>query len=442
MESPTNIYELLLGSPWPISWAYRLLALLSIVGLILTVRAGMTKLCVPGWLFALPLIWLICQVIAAVFTVDDELSRPTLMHFIACATCFYLGFFSLARVGNLAPFWIGLFCAFLLVLAVGWEQHFGGLEATRQYFYTQIYPHLKEVSPDYLKKISSNRIFSTLFYPNSLAGALLLLLPVMLTLVGSAHRLLTLPARCLVAGLLSVGALGCLLWSGSKGGMLLMLMLALITLLRLPFGKRVKITLLSSILLVGLTIFFWRYLGFFQKGATSVSARFDYWEAALKTAASKPLCGTGPGTFSIPYKAIKRPESEMTRLVHNDYLEQASDSGWIGFSAYLVFLVGALAYGLKTVTGVTPGTTRPVLAQHKTGQLAMHSKDAQLSAEIPGTADEWWKFSIWLGVLGWALHGLFDFVLYIPGLAWPAFTFIGLLLGQTRIPSTNPAAHS
>jgi len=428
VEAPTNIYEFVLGSPWPISWAYRLLGLVSIMGLIVAVSSGSTRNAIPFWLLILPLVWLACQVIAATTTVDDELSRPTLTHFIACCVCLYLGFFALARVRNLAPFWIGLFCAFLLVLVVGWEQHFGGLEATRQYFFREIYPQLREVSPDYLKKISSNRIFSTLFYPNSLAGALLLVLPVMLMLVGSSRGLLTLPARCLLAGLVSVGALGCLFWSGSKGGLLLMLLLGLIALMRLPFKKRLKLMLLTGVLVAGLSVFFWRYLGFFEKGATSVSARFDYWEAALKTATSKPLSGTGPGTFSIPYKALKRPESEMTRLVHNDYLEQASDSGWIGFGAYTLFVIAALGFALKSAQCTQTGPQALNPSEPKTGNSSQETADQ---------TDAWWGFSIWLGVLGWALHGLFDFVLYIPGLAWPAFTLLGLLLGRTRIPSTN-----
>jgi O-antigen ligase len=385
-----------------------------------------------------PLVWLGCQVVAAACTVDDELSSPTLAHFIACVICFYLGLFSLARVRNLAPFWIGLFLAFLLVLFVGWEQHFGGLEATRQYFFREIYPHLKEVSPEYLKKISSNRIFSTLFYPNSLAGALLLLLPVMLMLVGSARRLLTIPARCLVAGLVSVGAFGCLFWSGSKAGLLLMLLLGLIALMRLPFQKRLKLAILAGVLVAGLSIFFWRYIGFFQRGATSVSARFDYWEAALKTAASSPLRGTGPGTFSIPYKAIKRPESEMTRLVHNDYLEQASDSGWIGFAAYTVFVVGSLALGFKSVVIDVPAHVTSQEPRPQTMPSGGVSGPARPSPETVEQVNVWWGFCIWLGVFGWALHGLFDFVLYIPALAWPAFTLLGLLSGRTRIPSTNP----
>ena len=142
---------------------------------------------------------------------------------------------------------------------------------------------------------------------------------------------MTAAARWFLIGLVGMAGLACLYWSGSKGGWLLMLMLGLVALLRLPFNQRLKVVLVTGVLLVGLAGFFWRYAGFFQKGATSVSARFDYWRAAVQTAKDKPLFGTGPGTFAIAYQKIKRPESEMARLVHNDYLEQASDSGLVGF---------------------------------------------------------------------------------------------------------------
>ena len=84
-----------------------------------------------------------------------------------------------------------------------------------------------------------------------------------------------------------------------------MLLLGLMALLRVPFNKRLKVVLVAGVLLVGLAGFFWRHSVFFQKGATSVSARFDYWRAAVQTAKDNPLVGTGPGTFAIAYQKIK-----------------------------------------------------------------------------------------------------------------------------------------
>jgi len=397
ITAPAGFWEFLLGYPWPIAWAYWLLALVGVVG----VAVARRKSAVAWWLVAMPLVWLVWQFLAGTQSVEPELTTPTLKHFAACVVCFYLGYFSLSRVQRVGPFWVGLICGLLVVLAVGWEQQFGGLKETRRYFFLYIYPQLKEVSPEYLKKMSSDRIFSTLFYPNTLAGGLLLLLPVTLAALWQTRQLLTATARWFLIGLVGVAGLACLYWSGSKGGWLLMLMLGLVALLRLPFNQRLKVVLVTGVLLAGLAGFFWKYSAFFQKGATSVSARFDYWRAAVQTAKDKPLFGTGPGTFAIAYKKVKRPESEMARLVHNDYLEQASDSGLVGFLAYALFIVGAL--------------------------IRSFPRPGRGSETQP---EDWLTFAVWLGLLGWALQGFAEFGLYVPALAWTAFALLGWLLGR------------
>jgi hypothetical protein len=391
VTSPSNGYEFMLNS-WPITWGYGLLALVAVLGL----AAARWKVTAPGWLVVLPLAWLLWQALAATQTLSWALTRPTLAHFAACAACFYLGLFSLGQGRGLNPLWLGLIGAFVLVLAIGFQQRFGGLDETRRYFMLYLYPQMKEVPPELLKRLSSSRIFSTLFYPNALAGAVLLLLAPVLGAIGRAHRLFTASARYFLMTLIGLASFACLYWSGSKGGWLLMLTLGLIALLRLPLGKRFKTLLLTGVLLAGLTGFFWRYSGFFHRGATSVSARFDYWSAAVQTAQARPIFGTGPGTFFLAYQKVRRSESEPSRLVHNDYLEQASDSGLPGFALYTLFIAAALFRGYRNARA------------------------------------DWQRFWVWLGTLGWALQSLLEFGLYIPALAWPAFALLGWLVGQRR----------
>jgi O-antigen ligase len=423
VTAPTNPYEFLLGSPWPITWAYGLLAPVGALGLLVARR----KVTAPFWLLSLPLIWLIWQCLAAFWTVNSDLTKPTLAHFFACVACFYLGFFSLGYQQRLGSFWPGLICGFLVVIAVGWQQHFGGLEQTRQYFFLYIYPRLREIPPEYLKKISSSRIFSTLFYPNALAGALLLLLLPALQVVWQSRQRFTVGARIFLVSAMGVGGLACLYWSGSKGGWLLMLMLVLIWALWLPISPRFKRVLIAAALILGLAGFVWKYSGFFQKGATSVGARFDYWAAAGKTMLSNPIVGTGPGTFSVAYQNVKRPESEMARLVHNDYLEQGSDSGVPGLILYTVFIVTALIrtsplrdFSQHRAAPVREGFTQKPVNQTDSGHGSQSGWKRRYESPV--------RLALWLGVLGWCLHSLLEFGLYIPGLAWPAFAFIGLLL--------------
>lgn len=389
---PENVYEWVLNH-WPVKIGYWLLVVLAIVGVFVARLQTNT----PRWVLALPLVWLGWQFVSATQTVDVELTRQTLYHFTACVVCFYLGMFCLSRERSPLFFWLPVLCAMMVVVSLGIHQHFGGLEETRRYFFAYVYPQLGSVPPEYLKRMSSDRIFSTLFYPNTLAGAILLLLPPTSVVLWRVLRRLTLPTRCLLTVIYGVAALGCLLWSGSKGGWLLALLSGLVALLHLSFAKRLKEALVIAFLVAGVAGFFWKYSGFFERGAKSVHARFDYWQAATQTTVSKPVFGSGPGTFGIAYKAIKKPESEMARLAHNDYLQQASDSGILGFAAFVTWMIVIVRLGYAK----------------------------------PDSPSLNFQFCVWVGLLGWALHGILEFGLYIPALAWTGFAMSGWVLSVT-----------
>lgn len=439
VETPHGFISTLASTPWPLSWTLWLGIPTLLLGAGVALRSGASVRKDRRWLLVLPFAWVAWQGLATLGSVNRSLSLLTLLYLIAATACFYLGFFALARVRSLGAFWSGLVVAFVFVLALGLDQHFGGLAEYRKFFYQQqqLYPD-RQYPPEFLKKMASTRIYSTLFYPNTLAGALLLLSPPLLIVtfraserlrLGAATRLQTIlvlggvTVACLLLYLLNsrvgwllfvlmalavllplprwiapaiigLGSLGCLYWSGSKGGWLLMLVIGLVALMRLNFDKRIKTLVLALVLVAGLSAFFAKYAGFFRKGATSVVERFDYWRAAGQTSLEHPLLGTGPGTFATPYERIKRPESEMARLVHNDYLEQASDSGFPGFLLYTTFIAGSL-----------------ILLFPRKG-----TEDGLVVAA-------------WLGILGWSMQCLVEFSLYIPALAWVAFAFFGWLAG-------------
>lgn len=396
--SPTNLFEWIL-SAWPIVIAYWLLGIVVVIGLV----AGLAKPAAPKWLLLLPLAWLTWQFIAATETVRGDLTKPTLKHFTACVGCFYLGAFCLRRDKSILWFWLMLITAFAIVITDGLLQHFGGLAATREHFWTYVYPTMgKDVPAEFIKKMNSDRIFSTLFYPNALAGALLLLVPVSLAVIWRDFTRFTTGARGLLIALIGCGALACLFWSGSKGGWLLMLVLGVVAVLYAPAPAKLKIGVIVAVLVAGLAGFALKYAGYFERKATSVSARFDYWRAAVQAVREKPVFGTGPGTFAVAYAQVKRPESEMARLTHNDYLQQASDSGVLGFATYAALMLGVLF------------CARPRIKNGITNLV---------------------RFAVWLGVLGWALQGFLEFGLYVPALAWCAFALLGFLTAQSKIPS-------
>ncbi|PYJ80745.1 MAG: hypothetical protein DME22_23295 [Verrucomicrobia bacterium] len=317
VEPPDGFWEWVFNS-WPVGWGYWMLAGLAIAGATL-IRCNITA---PRWPVILPLIWWGWQLLAATQTVDAALTRATMLHFTACIVCFYLGLIALSRVEQMAWFWMLLLAGFVWMLWMGFGQHFGGLESTLQMIYQQ--PDWRQLSPEYLKRVASTRIFSTLVYPNALAGAILLFLPMLVARVfRMTARLANIPRGVLV-GLLGYAGLACLYWSGSKSGWIILLAIGLVAVFRLPLHRQVKLAIVALALIAGLAGFFVKFSDYFRRGATSVTARFDYWRAAWQITRAHPVFGTGPGTFSIPYKQIKAPQSEMTRLVHNNFLEQAS----------------------------------------------------------------------------------------------------------------------
>lgn len=397
---------------WSITYGHAFLLLVIISGiryihctgttLAQAVREGLRNC---PWLIWIPLVWLAWQGVAAMDTVGPKLTRASLIHFVSCIAAFFTGMFLLPHLKDWRPFWIPLFLGFLLVLWQGFQQHYGGLEATRQFIYQQ--PGWESLPREFLLRVASNRIFGTLVYPNALAGAILLLAPPIAvatwTLLARAPHLLQL----LLTAIVLYSATACLIWTGSKGGWLIAIGLLVIALLHQPFSKRVRILIAVAIAIAGLAAFFVQFSAYFKKGAPSAIARLDYWTAAWQTGLAHPMNGTGPGTFAIPYAKIKRPESEMARLAHNDYLEQWSDSGLIGTVAYILLIGGALS---RFYTNV----------RHQPTSI---------------------EFALWLGTFAWAAQGLIEFGLYIPALAWPAFLFLGFA-GKVNPQATHAIASS
>lgn len=387
VTAPKGYWEFML-QPWPLAWGYGLLAALAVLGVLVADR----RLPRPCWLVWLPLAWLVWQGLAALDTADARLTRLTLPYLVTVVAGFYLGLLALAPAVRMRVFWLALAGCFAAVLLLGFQQRFGGLEAVRQHVQSQ--PGWEKLPADYLRRLAADRIFATLVYPNALAGAILLLVPPLAValwqMAAGAGRVvrLALPAALVVAGL------ACLYWSKSKAGWLLALGLGVGAGFRLPMPRRLKVGLVALGLAVGAAGFALRFAGYFQAGAASVGARFEYWRAAWTTACAHPLLGGGPGTFATSFRALKPPEAEMALLAHNDYLQQASDSGWPGALAYLVFWAGSLAV------------------------LGRRVQDDPL------------HFAVWLGLLGWALQGVVEFALYVPAVAWAAFWLLGWLWGR------------
>ncbi|MGC8805142.1 MAG: hypothetical protein ACP5QD_04335, partial [Candidatus Ratteibacteria bacterium] len=87
------------------------------------------------------------------------------------------------------PYVTGIFiCSMVFIMIYGIHQYFWGLEATRQTILQ--HPELiNNMSDTYMDRIASNRIFSTFVYPNTFAGYLLMLYPVVFFYLFSQTRI-------------------------------------------------------------------------------------------------------------------------------------------------------------------------------------------------------------------------------------------------------------
>ena len=400
---------------WPTHWGNWIFLPLALAGAALAF-IGKPRWPSTRWLWVLPLLWFGWQLLSTTQTVDGNLTAATLWQFAGCVACYFLGALVLGREWVMCWLLAGILAAFALCLIKGINQRLVEFPQSRQVLlegeradWTNIPPAMfaemkrnrviittngmDVANPAILAKFAKGRVNGTLVYPNALAGLILLLLPVSLVLAFNRTKPLRPPIRAAVIALTVFLGGTAFFWTGSKLGWLIAMAIGGACLFRLPWPMRLKLAALAGILLIGLVIFAVRFHGYFAAGATSAGARFDYSRAAVQITCQHPLLGTGPGTFQRPYERLKSTAAEMARLAHNDYLEQFSDSGIAGGVFYVAWIVVSLA----TI-----------------GRRVWRSGDPM-------------TFALFAGLLGWFVQGLGEFSLYIPALAWTAFTLLGVL---------------
>jgi O-antigen ligase len=398
--APTNFWETVLAN-WPSTWSCYVAAGLCVVAAFIGQWIRLKTLPLP--LVALLGAWLLWTIFSMKNSVAPDFSRLTVMHFVATGAAFFLAAIFLTTAREAAAFFRVMIVGLAFALWLGWDQHYGGLEATRRAFYES--GALNNASPEFKLKIASNRIFGPFVYPNTFAGALLVWGPVLtLALWDWTQRLPSIVGKVIV-GLFAYAIAACFFWTGSKAGWLIALAVCVVGLLHSKKLKpRLRIGIIAAVLVIGLGAFAFKYRSYFERGATSAGARLVYWQAALQIANSRPILGSGPGTFAKTFTEIKPPDAEMARLVHNDYLEQACDSGWPAFVLFVAFIGGAMFLSHRAVA-LSP-----------------------------------YHMSAWLGLVGWSLQSFVEFGLYIPAISWSAFVLFGwLIASRNPIDTPKPA---
>ena len=342
----------------------------------------------------LPLLWLLTQIAATPNSINVQVSLDTLLYFTACVVAFYAA----ARWvrDEKAANWVfgALELATAVACLVALQQRFGGFAATREY--ATAYLDSSSLSDDLRLRITSNRVFGTLAYPNAFAGFLVVAFaPVLAWLCGKAWGRATKVVMLTVAGGVMVF---CLVLTGSRGGFVALAAAVAAGALCLVRGRRTVRTMVSGVIVViALVVVFVAAQrgGLLHWGRSSLEARLDYWNGAVRIARDYPWLGTGPGTFGSVYPKYKTATTEEAQLVHNDYLEMWCDSGVAAFAVFVALWVVALGDAFR---------------------LVRRRGDAV-------------SVALCMALVGWVVHGLVDFDLYSPGVALPSFVLLGILQG-------------
>ena len=95
--------------------------------------------------------------------------------------------------------------------------------------------------------------------------------------------------------------------------------------------------------------------------------RYAYWVSALDENATKPLTGTGSGTFEF-WWARNRDTADAVRDTHSLWFQTLGEVGIVGFALLLAFLGVVLVGGGREI--VRANTRRPLLAASMAGVVA------------------------------------------------------------------------
>jgi len=396
---PTDVIEWLY-----FTWPNELAVILIFAGFIWLVLDRNRMLARVDLLFVLPLFFLLTQILAAPWTICPQETIDTVMVFAAGVLLFYVGAWYARDGAATGKIFGGLALATLFVCILAIQQHFGGLEETRAYASTHV--DTSTAPRDFLARMTSNRVFGPFVYPNALAGFLVVVFAPVLAWIWVRARGWDVRVKWIALVFAAGEMLFCLLLTGSRGGFAAFGCMALAVLWCLvPKGRQgaAKAIVVLVVVLGGVVALAW-HGGLLHFGTESLEARTDYWRGAIRIIKDHPWIGTGPGTFGSIYPMYKTALTEEAATVHNNFLQMWSDSGVLAFLAFAVLWIVAVRDSFR-------------LARERTGDVA--------AAAICGA------------LVGWTVHGLVDFELYVPGVALPVFVLLGTLQGLKELPRTD-----
>ena len=181
----------------------------------------------------------------------------------------------------------------------------------------------QRIADQYSVRISSWRLEGTFLLANTLASYLVLLVPLVMAMAWKSRH--SAGTKRWLSIVLSLAAVVALVMTGSKAGLLAMLVASAITGVvvirswRWRMGIAAAVSLsLAIILAIPATR---------TSLAASAGVRLDYWRAGVELVSERPFSGHGLEGFAVNFPRVKPPAGEETVLAHQETLQTAVDLG-------------------------------------------------------------------------------------------------------------------
>ncbi len=386
-----------------ISWSANLFPIAAGIALVLCLfgfPGAVANFRSPAWRFAV--LWsaglLLFSLPGLINASAVEFAYMELVHFagigaFAMAAYLYLAA-DPARYGKrlLAVLAVGM----LILSYLGLEQYFWGFEQSRQYLLDQEAKGI-QVGGVLKARAFDDRVFATFTSCNSLAGYMLLLLPMLVASLwrwGSRVEPVKI-SRILFVAIGGGAALAVLLLTKSRAAYLAIALTAALAAVAWPMRRRWKITLLALMAATVLAGAF--YIHRHGRGFESMEARADYLRSSVLLLARHPFAGCGWGEFFFEHMRIKAIESHEAAHDPHNLVMTAAQAGLpltllvIFGMAYPLCLIGRRVKRIRRESGEWP--VDEVAALIGLTAFYIHSM-MEIHIQIPAVMAAYFAFSL------------------------------------------------